>query len=84
MKSLPVIIPFYKRIHCQGTWVAQWVELSALSFGLGLDLRVMASSLMPLIGLHAQSAWDSLTLSFPLSLPLLMHTSSLSLSFLNK
>ena len=80
MKSLPVIIPFYKRIHCQGTWVAQWVELSALSFGLGLDLRVMASSLMPLIGLHAQSAWDSLSPSpFPCPSPYSC-TQALSLS----
>ena len=59
------------------SWVAQLVKRLALDFGSGHDLMVREfESRVGLCADSAEPAWDSLSRSLPLSLPVL----SLSLS----
>ena len=60
-------------------WVAQSVECPTLGFGSGHGARVMGSSPKSGSALRLEPAWDSLSLSFSLSLPV-SPTRALSLS----
>ena len=67
------------RSYYWGAWVAQSIKCPTVGFGSGHDL--MVNEFKPCVGLHAEPAWDSLSLCLSLSAsPLFMLTHCLSLS----